>query len=106
MQNRERAGLTWKDMKSILKLLEEVERKFSSEYKMKTINGQNCFISESGTIFYFGVLKEFRTLIVLYAENMEEAQKNKFDEGDQFDIDQDLDMLIADIREELAIEIA
>lgn len=93
-------------MKSILQLLEKVESRFSKEYKTIRINGQRCFVSKGGTVFYFIVLTQFRSLIVEYANNIEEANSNMFEDGDQFEIDQGFETLIREIRDELTVEAA
>ena len=90
----------------MLRLLEKVEDRFSSEYKTIEINGQRCFMSNNGTVFYFIILSELRSLIVEYANNIDEAKQDLFEDGDQFDIDQDLESLIDEIREEINVEIA
>lgn len=93
-------------MKSILQLLEAVEDRFSSEYKEVSINGQRCFISDNGTVFFFIVLNQLRGLVVEYANSFEEAQANMFEDGDLISIDQDYDKLISEIQEELIEEVA
>ena len=99
-------GLIYEEMRSTLQLLEMVENKFSKEYKSLTIGGQRCFMSENGTVFYFVVLKPFRSMVVEYANNVEEAKAFLFEDGDQFDIDQSFEKLVNDIQMEILNEVA
>lgn len=88
-----------------MKLLEKVENKFSNDYETIYVNGQKCFRSLNGTVFYFIVLNAFKSLVIEYANNIQEAKNNIFEDGDQFDISQDFDALILDIRRELSAEV-
>ena len=99
-------GLIPEEEKSMLKLLEQVEARFSKEYKSIKLNGQNCFVGENGTIFYFVALEQFRSLLVEYADNIDSAKSGLFDDGDLVDADQDFETMIRELQEEIRIEVA
>lgn len=90
----------------MLKLLEQVEARFSKEYETLQINGQKCFIGNNGTVFYFVALEQFRCLLVEYADNINAAKSGAFDDGDLVDADQGFESMIAELQEEMQLEVA
>lgn len=97
-------SLTAVDRKSIQSLLDQVEASFLNYYDPIEINGNRYLIGPNGTIFYFVALIDFGTIIVEYANNINDAKNNMFEDGDQFDINQDFESLIAELAEEISME--
>lgn len=83
-----------------------MERRFSKKYDAFKLNDQLCFMSPGGTVFHFVVLVPFHSLVVEYANSIEEARASLFEDGDQFDIDVDFEELIAEVNQELQSEVA
>ena len=90
----------------MLRLLEQVENRFSNDYETTMLNGQRCFVAPNGTVFFFIVLEQLRSLLVEYADDIQGAKSGIFDDGDLMDVDQSFEELIAEIREELQREAA
>lgn len=101
-----KGGLTAVEKKSIQSLLDQVEARFLNSYKAVDINGDRCLVGPNGTVFYFVALVDFGTIIVEYANNVSDAKKGLFEDGDQFDINQSFESLIADIEQEISTETA
>ena len=97
-------SLTAVDRKSIQSLLDQVEARFLNYYDPIEINGNRYLIGPNGTIFYFVALIDFGTIIVEYANNINDAKNNLFEDGDQFDINQNFESLIAELAEEISME--
>ena len=68
------------------------------------IKDETCFISKQGVVFDFVILKELDSLIIEYADDIDAANKGIFYDGDQFDINQNFDSLVKEMKEELSIE--
>ena len=77
---------------------------FTNEYPTITIGDNWYFISAEGIVFYFIVLRQLRSLIVEYADSISDAKNDFFEDGDQFNIDQDFESLVQEIKEELSVE--
>lgn len=102
----EKGGLTAVEKRSIQSLLDRVEARFLNSYKAVDINGDRCLIGPNGNVFYFVALVDFGTIIVEYANNVDDAKKGLFEDGDQFDMNQSFENLIAELMEEVSIETA
>ena len=97
-----------KDEAAMGNVLSQLGKIFSREYReiKAVIAGEtrNCFEMENGVIFEIVGILPFNCVTVSYADNLAEAKKGWFDEGDQFDAWQDFDTLVREIREELKSE--
>lgn len=94
------------EKKSIQNLLDQVEARFLNNYKPIDVNGNRCLVGPNGTIFYFVALIDFNTIIVEYADDINNAENGLFEDGDQFNINQDFESLIAELEDEISIETA
>lgn len=92
-------------MDRYISLLKRIEAVFTEEYRTSFINDQLCFIDHSGTVFYFIILPQLNGLIVEYADDLDIASQDLYDDGDLIDIDQNFPNLIAEIKEELSHEL-
>lgn len=57
-------------------------------YEKVSVAGQECFRHESGMYFRLFEFPGSNALCIEYAENYEEAQKNRFEDGDLFYMDE------------------
>ena len=94
------------EKKSIQNILDQVEARFLNKYKSIDINGNRCLVGPNGTIFYFVALVDFNTIIVEYADSINNANNELFEDGDQFNINQDFESLIAELSDEISVETA
>lgn len=85
----------------MLKRLKNIENKLKDIYKALEVNGENCFLKESGEVIHLFGMEEFNALCIEYAENIETAKKNLYEDGDLFYIDEmnEEEMLTAMLRE-------
>lgn len=83
------------------KRIANLEKELKKIYKAVDVNSENCFEKKTGEIFHVFGIKEFNALGIEYAENMNEAKKNLYEDGDLFYIDDmnEAEMLEAMIRE-------
>lgn len=65
-----------------------MENRLKKRYKTLTINDENCFLTEDGTILHLTGLKDFNAIVIEYALSEEEAKKNMFEDGDLFYLDE------------------
>lgn len=72
----------------MLKLLEKLENRLSAEYEQIEVTGEKCFLLSSGTVAHLIAFMEWRAVAVEYAESIEAAQKNMFEDGDLWPIDE------------------
>ena len=89
----------------MLELLAQVEDRFSKKYEELKIHGQKCFVGNNGTVFYFVALEQLRCLLVEYADNIDAAKSGMFDDGDLVDVDQGFESIIAELQEEIQLEV-
>lgn len=72
----------------MLKRLKYLENKLQSKYQSIEIQGNHCFITNKDEIIHLTGLKNFRAIVIEYAETLEEAKRNLFEDGDLFYIDE------------------
>lgn len=72
----------------MLKRLENLENRLKNRYEQIEVNNRNCFLLENGEIIQLTGLKSFGAIVIEYAETMEEAEKNMFEDGDLFYLDE------------------
>ena len=101
-------GLIQKDENSMATILQKLDNVFSNEYKKIELlifgEKRQCFIMKNGTVFEIIGILPFDCITISYANDLNEAKKDFFEEGDQFDAWQDFDDLVKEIREELKAE--
>ena len=86
--------------------LQKMADEFTKEYKKIKFDGDDTiyFQLPNGVIFTPMYLTPFKCYTISYADNLEDAKRDFFQEGDQFDGDLDYETIISQMREELAIE--
>lgn len=84
--------------------IEFIEKSLKDKYEVLEVNGMNCFKHSNGTIFHVDELGgNYDALVIEYADNLEEAKKNQFEDGDLFymdelDKEEMLNQIIAEIE--------
>ena len=81
--------------------LKNLEERLKSTYESIKVNDENCFLKKTGEIFRLFGMKNFNAICVEYATNIKEAEKNLYEDGDLFYMDElnEEDMLKAIINE-------
>lgn len=83
--------MTQPEMKSLITArISSLEKRLESIYKTCQINDRLCFLRPDGSLITLGYILSFGAVIVEYADNESEARLNRFEDGDQFSIE-DLD---------------
>lgn len=74
-------------------------------YKTTSIHGDTWFITDSGIVFTFVMIIELGSLIIEYADSIADAENGITDDGDQINIDLDVEQIInlaeVELRREL-----
>lgn len=66
-----------------------INQHLRESYKSEMINGTECFFLPSGTVVHLESMgDEFNAIVVGYAENRRDAEKNMFEDGDLFYMDE------------------
>ena len=80
--------MTQTEMKyRLLERSKALERRFETLFQKCVINDRDCFSRTDGMIFAVDFLLSFGALVIEYAENADEAKKNRFEDGDLFYIE-------------------
>ena len=88
-----------KEMKS---RIEAVESALSEIFEICTVNSRKCFATASGGVIAVAGIPKFNSLVIEYADSMEDAKKNRFEDGDMFPIDETaLQPMIQSVIEEI-----
>lgn len=66
----------------MLKLLERLENRLSSEYELIEVNREKCFLLPSGAVVHLVAFMDWKAILAEYAENIETAKLNAFEDGD------------------------
>lgn len=66
----------------MLQLLKRLENRLSNEYEQTYINGQICFLLPSGRVAHLVAFAEWKAVLAEYADDVEKAAKNAFEDGD------------------------
>ncbi len=63
---------------------QSLEEKFSKRFERQIIQGRECFRTSDETIFVLSKFPGKDALVIEYAENNNEALLNRFEDGNQF----------------------
>ena len=85
-------------------LLENLGIRLSKKYKAVIINDRQCFITPGGLIVEVVLLKPYQSVVVGYANDMEDAKKNLFEDGDMVDCNDTEDSIFMQICNEIDAE--
>lgn len=85
-------------------LLENLGIRLSKKYKPMIINNRQCFVTPNGLVVEVVLLKPFQSIVVGYANDMEEAKKNLFEDGDMIDCNDTEDSIFMQICNEIDAE--
>lgn len=72
----------------MLKRIEELESRLGEKYEKVEINGENCFRTNKGEIIHLVGFKKWEAIVVEYAKTQEAAERNVFEDGDLFYMDE------------------
>ena len=87
----EQSVITWMEMRFMTDI--EKYKNYMDDCLRKTnrcvnINEKNCFILSNNVVIHIDMIKGMRALVVEYADNIDEAKINRFEDGDLFYIDE------------------
>ena len=84
-------------------LFEKIENRVAAKYKMFQLHGKRAYALPDGEIIRVCHFISFKAYVIEYAENMEEAEKEWFEDGKVFYPEDYIDeeMLIEDIIKEI-----
>lgn len=88
-----------------MKLMEDMLRmRFAERYSEITIGKKTCFKLEDGRIISLGCLTSYGAFVIEYADNVDEAVLNRFEDGDLFYLgDMGGDEMFAAMRREIEL---
>lgn len=72
----------------MLERLQNLADRLQNRYSPIVVNESVCFVTDDGKIFQIVCLKDFKVFVIGYADTMEEAEKNFFEDGDLFYMDE------------------
>jgi len=100
-------GLTQKEMNSTQKL-DRLNELLKKEYESISIdvNDDTYFVLGNGVVFQVLYFPPFDCFTVSYANSIDDANRDFFEEGDQFDGSQDIEIIFREIQKEIAGEAA
>ena len=61
-----------------------LEGRFADAYEKCTVGNRMCCCAPGGMLFSLSCIEFFGALVIEYAENYEEAELNRFEDGDLF----------------------
>lgn len=77
--------MTQKEMRSrIEERSKALEGRFEDIYRKCVISGWTCFERPDGSFFTLDYLTSFGALVIGYAENKQDVELNRFEDGDLF----------------------
>ena len=85
-------------------LLENLGIRLSKKYKAVIINDRQCFITPGGLIVEVVLLNPYQSVVGGYANDMEDAKKNLFEDGDMVDCNDTEDSIFMQICNEIDAE--
>ena len=65
-----------------------LERKLSNHYERMTVHEKQCFRTSNGIIFSVVFFPKDRAFVLEYADNQSEAERNLFEDGDWFSLNE------------------
>lgn len=94
--------MSWTEQRK--KMLSKINERLTMFYEKETISGHECFKHKSGMYFRVFEFPGSNALCIEYADNKEEAHKNRFENGDRFfledyDKDEMLEAMICEIND-------
>ena len=88
--------------------MDPADRKRSIEQRLATrlvrieVNGISCFYTAKGSVIVVDMLPGKRALVLGHADNLAEAELNRFEDGDLFYLDEmDEDTMLAAMIQEM-----
>ena len=64
--------------------LNALQGRFADIYEKCMVGSRECFCTPEGMLFALDYIGSFGALVIEYAENYEEAELNRFEDGDLF----------------------
>ena len=95
MENRE----------ALLQRLEELHIRLCEKYDTVTVGGRDCFLQGDNHYFRLNGIVPFGAVVLEHADGIEEAEVNRFEDGDLFYLDElstdeMFECLVAEIEED------
>ncbi|MDI9497609.1 MAG: hypothetical protein QM270_03880 [Bacillota bacterium] len=65
-------------------LLQNLENRMANRYAQVDIESDRCYLLPNGVVFKFYRPLGFLSLVIEYADNLEDAERSLFEDGDPF----------------------
>ena len=88
-----------KEMKSTVETLEQL---FAAKYSSVEVGERNCFKLPDGILFAVATVSAYKAYVLEYAESLDAAKRNQFEDGDLFYLNDSLDDLFNEMCEEIS----
>lgn len=80
----------------------KIEQLLAEKYEQITVNGERCFRKPDGTVFILSEIASENSLVVEYADDIDQARQNAYEDGDWYCITEyEDDKLISEILREI-----
>lgn len=94
--------MTSMEMKSIKDIIDE---KFAEKYEKIIIGGQEYFALDDGRVICVALILSYEAVVIEYADNINEAKLDHFEDGDLFYLTQaDVDTIFQAMLREITAE--
>lgn len=81
-----------------------LSKRFSEIYTKITVNGRECYKLDDGRVISIGRMNSYGAFVVEYADSIEEAKLNRFEDGDLFDAnDMSAEEILSAMQREIAL---
>lgn len=91
--------MTSKEMQSTIELLEQ---RFAEKYAPIAVGERNCFKLPDGSLFAVATVSAYKAYVLEYADSLDAAKRNQFEDGDLFYLDASLDDMFNEMCEEIS----
>lgn len=91
--------MTSKEMQSTVKLLEQ---RFAEKYAPTAVGERNCYKLPDGSLFAVATVSAYKAYVLEYAESIDAAKLNQFEDGDLFYLNDSLDAMFNEMCEEIS----
>ena len=86
----------------LIEIKKALDKRLESIFNPVTINGERCFLTGDGRVFLLTVLTWADSIVVEFADSIDEARNNMFEDGSLFDCGVPEHELYASILSEIA----
>ena len=71
-----------------IKRRDKLEKLLAQQFERLCVNGNLCFRKQNGVVFSLCVFPKDAAIVVEYADTIDDAEKNLFEDGDLFYIEE------------------